>query len=339
VSHPARHDDGQAISGVWVGRHARGQPGVWPARGLALVAAITLVAGTAVMLRWPYLWHWPAFTDETREVLLALSVARGEQLVWTNVNTYMGPLHVYLTAAALALTGGSVLTPRLLVLAMNLLAVACTGLLAARLGGRFTGLVASLLAAIAPMWIINNSHVAWSANTTPTYVMAALLCAQIALGRAAPPAAGRGDGPVDAAGPLPRLSARRGAWLVAAGVLVGLAGQTHPTGWFAAGGIALATVWGRDGWQRLASPWPWAALGAMVATYTPVLIHAFVIAPERTAAEVASSAAVAAWAKASCRSWRAPRGCGGTRRRSPPAWPSRRHSPCGACRSWWRRHC
>lgn len=282
MSQPAHQGDWRSSTAVWVGQRARDRV-EWSAGRLVTLGGVTLVAAVAFMMRWPALWHWPAFTDETREVVLALSVARGEQLVWTNINTYMGPLHVYLTAAALALTDASVLAPRLLVLILNLAAVALTGLLAARLAGRTAGVVAGLLAAIAPMWVINNSHVAWSANTTPTYVMTALMCAQIALGRAAPQAGARAG--VDA--PLPRLTARRGGWLIAAGAFVGLAGQAHPTGGFAAGGIVLALVWGRDGWRRLGSPWPWAALAAMVVAYAPVLVHALVVAPERTASEVA----------------------------------------------------
>lgn len=81
------------------------------ARRQILPAAALL--GLALAMRWPYLLDWPAFTDETREVLLSLAVARGERWPWTGVNQYIGPWHVYLLAGIFWLGGVHPATGRL----------------------------------------------------------------------------------------------------------------------------------------------------------------------------------------------------------------------------------
>jgi 4-amino-4-deoxy-L-arabinose transferase-like glycosyltransferase len=264
---------GRVASGGVVGARlpvvARVAPWAVPAwRTEALLLGLTLAL--AGLVRWPYLLEWPAFTDESREVLLSLAVARGERWPWTNVNTYIGPWHVYLLAGAFKLAGTSIWVPRALMLALNLAAVGLTYLLARRLAGRLAGLVAGLLVALSPMWVLVNSHVAWSAGTTPLYALAALVLAHRALAGAA------------AVPPLRRSAA---PLLLPAGLLLGIAGQTHPSGLLLAPALALATVWGRAGWRRLRTPWPWLALAAALLGYAPVLLYNTVVAPGASLAE------------------------------------------------------
>lgn len=233
------------------------------------VLLLGLTLALAGLARWPYLLEWPAFTDESREVLLSLAVARGERWPWTNVNTYIGPWHVYLLAGVFKVAGVSIWVPRALMLALNLVAVGLTYLLARRLAGRPAGLIAGLLVALSPMWVLVNSHVAWSAGTTPVYVLGALLAAHLALAQSA----------------LPRPRASSAPLFLLTGLLLGIAGQTHPSGLLLAPALGLATVWGRAGWRRLRTPWPWLALPAALAGYAPVLIFNVFIEPGASMAE------------------------------------------------------
>lgn len=226
-------------------------------RTIPLVGVLALAGA----LRLPYMSDWPAFTDETREVLISLAVARGERLAWTNFDPYIGPWHIYLLAGLFRLAGFDIDLPRLLVLTLNVATVALTFLLGRQLGGTAAGLVAGGLASFSPMWIIVNSHVAWSASTTPLYAVGAVLLAQGALAGAT-------------------AGVRRWGWpLAGAGLLLGLAAQTHPTALLLAPALALAVVWGRDGRRRLLGPWPWLALGAALTGYAPLLVYNVFIQP------------------------------------------------------------
>jgi 4-amino-4-deoxy-L-arabinose transferase-like glycosyltransferase len=236
--------------------------------------ALTFTVALALLARWPYLLEWPAFTDETREIMLSLAVARGERWPWTNVNTYIGPWHVYLLAGVFKLVGPTILAPRLLMTLLNAGAVGLTYVLARRVVGRPAGLVAGALVAISPMWVLVNSHVAWSANTTTVYVLAALLATHVAIESGG---AGRRGGRGEGRSPAPLL--------VLAGLLLGIAGQTHPTGLLFAPAMALAVVWGRGGWRRLRTPWPWLALLAALVGYAPVLIFNLIVRPGASLAE------------------------------------------------------
>src|SRR5215216_411384 len=67
---------------------------------LDVVLVVGLVAA-GLLLRLPYLWTIPRFTDETREVLRAIELLNGnlsgpERLV--NVDAYIGGLYLWLLA-------------------------------------------------------------------------------------------------------------------------------------------------------------------------------------------------------------------------------------------------
>jgi hypothetical protein len=244
----------------------------WPA-WLAEALAPTLMLTLALVVRWPHLLDWPTFTDESTEVLLSLAIADGSQTPWTNVNSYNGPWHAYLLAGLFKLGAVSIWMPRGLVMAFNVAAVGLTYALGRRLGGWRVALVAAGLAALSPLWVLINSHIAWAASTTPTYVLGAVLAGHLALGRG---------------GQATWTGERRwqGAWLALAGCLLGLAGQTHPAGLLIAPALALAVAWGRIGWRRLWTPWPWLGLAAAVAAYAPVLIYNVLLRPGSATAEI-----------------------------------------------------
>src|SRR3954454_23229970 len=118
---------------------------------LRVDAALALgLAVVGLVLRLPYLWTVPRFTDETREVLRAVELVNGglstaDRLV--NVDAYIGGLYLWLLAGVFWLTGVSALTPRLLMAVAGAVAVGLTYLLARDLGGRLAGLLAAALLA------------------------------------------------------------------------------------------------------------------------------------------------------------------------------------------------
>src|SRR5215211_7322276 len=78
---------------------------------LSLDAFLVLgLAALGLVLRLPYLWTIPRFTDETREVLRAVELVHGglsaaDRLV--NVDAYIGGLYLWLLASVFWVTGVS----------------------------------------------------------------------------------------------------------------------------------------------------------------------------------------------------------------------------------------
>src|SRR5438046_3112517 len=76
------------------------------ARGVAVDLLLAgAVAILAAVVRWPYLWLVPRFTDETLEVRASLAIVREGARPLTNYDTYYGALYNYLVAMSLALSG------------------------------------------------------------------------------------------------------------------------------------------------------------------------------------------------------------------------------------------
>ncbi|HET8629545.1 MAG TPA: glycosyltransferase family 39 protein [Thermomicrobiales bacterium] len=222
------------------------------------VLALALVA-VAAAVRWPYLMRLPHFTDETDEVRWALAIWRGEIRPLTAADRYYGPLHAYLIAACLWLFGPSMLLPRALALAFGALTVGATYLLGRELAGRGAGLLAAALLATSPQHIVVNSHVAWQNATTPFY--STLCCWALARALRTPAEIG---------------ACRGGRWLVLAGLLYGLTVQTHIGTIVLAPALAAAALLAlarRRAWGALRRPWPYAAVGAALLAYGPVLVY------------------------------------------------------------------
>jgi 4-amino-4-deoxy-L-arabinose transferase-like glycosyltransferase len=221
---------------------------------------VLLVLG-ALAVRWPYLMRLPHFTDETVEMRWALSIWRGERLPLTASDAYYGPLHAYLVAACLWLFGPHMALPRLLVMLLGTLTVVATYLLGRELAGRGAGLLAAALLATSPQHVVVNSHVAWQNSTTPLYTTLCLWALARALNRASADCGSWGSG---------------GCWLVLAGLLYGLALQTHVGMIVLAPALvaaALGALAARRAWRLLRAPWPYASLAAALAGYSPVIVH------------------------------------------------------------------
>lgn len=219
-------------------------------RAAVLSIDVALLVGLALVglgLRLPYLWTIPRFTDETREVLLAIEVLHGRDAGLVNVDAYIGGLYLWLLAGIFWLTGVSALTPRLVMAVAGALAVALTYLLARDLGGRRAGLIAAGLLATSGGYILSNGHIAWSHCLTPTLTTLAAWLLQRAV----------------------RAESR--VALLGSGLAFGLALQTHPATLVLLPGAALYVLWQGRRWLR--TPWPYLALALFLAGYANVIVY------------------------------------------------------------------
>jgi len=255
---------------------------------LLLMAGLALLA---LIVRWPSLWLVPRFTDETLEVLHSLTIVRDGARPLTNYDSYYGALYNYLVALALALSGESPLAPRVVVLVAGVATVVAAYLLGAELArrvalrsdgasdgvaARLLGLLAAGLLATNGPHVVVNSHVAWSNCLTPLLTTLAFW----SLLRAVRPPSRQPDlGETEQRGlahrfPLSIATGRGsggGAFLLLAGLLLGLALQTHPLVAAILPGVALAVLV-RD-WRILKTSWPWLAALAFLVGYANVLVY------------------------------------------------------------------
>ena len=220
----------------------------WPARD-ALVLTALLVLGLA--LRLEDLQLLPKQTDEMRDAIFSLPIARGESFPLANFSSYDGALFNYLQAALFRVAGTDPRLPRLQMLVFGLLVLPVVYLLGRRLAGSAVGLIAAALLAVSPVHVLVNSRIAWGNSLTPLLSTAAFWLVARAAQR---PAAGRPDP----------------AWsLLPAGLLLGLALQTHPTVFVLLPGAALALLLTRPELPR--GRWPWLALLGLALGYANML--------------------------------------------------------------------
>jgi len=190
--------------------------------------------GFGLALRLPYLWTIPTLTDEANEVLRGLDVAQGRLLPLTNVNTYLGSFYNYLLAAVFLVVGADPFAARMLMALAGALTVVVTYLLIRELGSaRPIAVVGAGLLATSGAHIMVTSHIAWAHCLTPLAATAGLWVLARALHR------------------------DRSRLLVAAGLLLGLAVQTHTSAVALLPGPALYVLARRPGWLR--TPWPYLA--------------------------------------------------------------------------------
>ncbi len=201
----------------------------------------------ALAVRLPHFATIPAPTDETDELLLALSIVRHGALPLTANEPYLGPLPVYLTAAAFSLLGPSFAAGRLVALLLGALIAPATWALGRSLAGKRAGLAAGCLSVAAFGPVLVGSHIAWGHGLAPSLVALAL------------------------AGLVAALRApTRWRWL-ATGVAAGLAVGAHPTVLALAPGAAVWWVaQRRAGKGGPATGLAWLTLGAF-AGYLPNL--------------------------------------------------------------------
>jgi 4-amino-4-deoxy-L-arabinose transferase-like glycosyltransferase len=224
------------------------------------LAAVWIVA---VGIRLPYLWTVPALTDETDELLRALARAQaGGWLLPGSTVSSVGALHELLFAALYALVGPSPYLPRLVTAIQAALTVPLVYVLTRELCRplgrrrieeafvmpRLAGLIAAGLLATSAAHVVITSHVARSESFTPLLVIALLYAVERA------------------------LNGKRGRWLVAAGVLFGLALQTSALVLAVLPGLLLAIWW--RGRSLLFGRWSVLAALGLAGTYAGVLVSA-----------------------------------------------------------------
>jgi len=139
---------------------------VWP-----LLLALILCA---VLVRFPEMAVVPAPTDETDELLVALSIYRDGARPLSTSEPYLGPLHVYLISLAYTLLGPSFEAGRALSVVMGALVVPAAWLLARTLAGRVAGNFSALVMLCAFGPVVLGSHVAWSHGYAPTLLAGSL---------------------------------------------------------------------------------------------------------------------------------------------------------------------
>lgn len=231
-------------------------PSRWTRRDSALCAVLAL---GALLVRLPELLTLPAFRDELAEVLRGAQILRGEQYPLVNMTPEIGPLFNYLLAAVFTVSGPDPYLPRLVVTLLGAATVPLTYALAWTLTGRrlVAGIAAALLATNSMHILVG--HVAWSNATTPFWTTAALLALARGLRRG------------------PSGETLRPRPLILAGVLLGLAFQSHSTVIIALVGLGLWLWWPGPAWRaRVRAPAFWLAQIALVAVYAPVIVYSII---------------------------------------------------------------
>jgi 4-amino-4-deoxy-L-arabinose transferase-like glycosyltransferase len=218
-----------------------------PKFDLMIAVALTVVGALA---RIPYLAQIPPFADEVMQTVYALTIRPGHFLPLVGNDPYAGPMFSYVLAACLRLFGASPEAPRIVVMIMGALTVGLTFLLARALGLSWPwGVLAGLMLAANPLHILVNSHYAGTTYVLPLFSTAFLLALALAVKR------------------------ESGLWLIAAGVLLGLAMQANPVPALMLPGIVVWFLIQRKPRIGLRTPWPYLAVAAAVLAYAPVIVY------------------------------------------------------------------
>jgi 4-amino-4-deoxy-L-arabinose transferase-like glycosyltransferase len=175
---------------------------------LTLLGFPTLAIGVvllSVLVRIQYLSDIPRYTDEINEITPAFGIVRGTSFPLVSGPKHLGSAFDYVLAGALLVFGRSPDLPRVVVLITGVVTVLLTYGYARTLGGRWAGLFAAGLLAVSAPHVLLSSRVAWSASLTPMLGIGAAWTFELAVSRHRP-------------------------WLLlVAGLLAGLALQSHPS--------------------------------------------------------------------------------------------------------------
>jgi hypothetical protein len=201
----------------------------------------------ALVARLPYLWTVPSFTDESREILRALQIMRGEEVGLVNVDGYIGGLYNWALAIIFWVLGPSPYAPRLVVAVAGALTAALAYGFGRDVAGRLAGLVAGCLVATSSSLILSNGHIAWSHCLTPLFTTLAAWLLHRAV----------------------RLGSRRA--LLGAGFTFGVAMQTHPATLVLLPGAAIYLLRHGAGWLR--TRWAYLALVLFFVALANMLVH------------------------------------------------------------------
>jgi hypothetical protein len=139
-----------------------------------------LLFGAALLVRLPYLGTIPAPTDETDELLVALSILREGTHPLTTSEPYLSGVWVHLIAAVFALFGTGFVQGRIMNLLLGSLVAPATWAFGRIVAGPLAGLVAGGATVLGFGLVVMGSHVAWSHGTGATFVAVAATCLALA---------------------------------------------------------------------------------------------------------------------------------------------------------------
>lgn len=192
----------------------------WPTDRVLLTILGAIITSVALGLRFAFIDQIPRFTDETDIVVRSLDIIRSGSRPLTDTEAYIGAGFNYALAATFAVFGIGPVVPRYFVATLGVLTVVATYWLAGEISaltrrshdrrtwGRtdlVVGLLAAATLAVSPVHILVNSRIAWAHSTTPLFTTMALALLVRAVRRDEP------------------------SLLPAAGLLSGIALQTHPS--------------------------------------------------------------------------------------------------------------
>ena len=209
--------------------------------------ALPMLVAVATGLR---LWHFadiPRYADEIQEIMPAFDIARGESFPLTSGPKHIGAGFDYLLAGLFLVFGRSPDLPRLVLVVSGVLTVLLVYGYARSLRGHGAGLMAAGLLAVSAPHVLLSSRVAWSVSLTPLLITGAAWALDQALTR------------------------RRPRWLLAAGLLTGLALQAHPSVLTMVPGLGLFAV--LRGVRLLRRPEPYLALALCLLGSANVLVY------------------------------------------------------------------
>ncbi len=128
----------------------------------ALGAALTLALAVRLFLLVKA--DWMADYDESLVGIMGIDIAGGARPVFLYGVPYMGVLESYLAAGLFQLFGVSREVLKLVPLSMSLIWVISTYLLARRLWDRRSAILAAVVAALPPLYVLSNTLKAWGAT-------------------------------------------------------------------------------------------------------------------------------------------------------------------------------
>jgi 4-amino-4-deoxy-L-arabinose transferase-like glycosyltransferase len=226
------------------------------ATGVVESGLLLAMVCVGALLRVPSLQTLPKLTDEMRDAMFSLPIARGQTFPLANFSSYDGALFNYLQAALFHVVGPSLLAPRVMMLWLGVLTLPVVYLCVRRAHGPAVALLATAMLVVNPVHVLVNSHVAWGNCLTPLFTTLAFWLVYQAIGPSY-----RSDG----------RSTADGAWLlVPAGLSFGLALQTHPTVVGLLPGVAVAVLLARPGLLR--RPWLWLGLLGFALGYANMIV-------------------------------------------------------------------
>jgi len=221
-------------------------------RRLGQAVILALLSALALAIRIPYLYSIPRY-GEANENFLAIGILEGKYPL-INQNPHIGALSPYIIAGFLAVLGKHWWVSRLVPLLAGAATVTLTYLLGRLTMGVWAAAAAGLMMATSWYHVIFTSHYAWSNSLTPFFITAFLLVFSRAL---APPPNGK-----------------HALNFLAAGLLYGLALQSHPESAIFAPAILAAFIMSERHLLRwLAKPSAWLFGAAAALGYANMLYY------------------------------------------------------------------